>query len=105
MRVPLPEWITVWNATGGDGYGGESWSAPVNYPARIAYSQQKFTDSNGDTVMSTMLVYTEGATAAIGSQVAVGQLTDLTPPAAANDVRKTGQVPSGAGSLRKLWFA
>lgn len=105
MSFTLPEWITVWNTTGGDGYGGDTWSAPVSYPARIAYSQQKFTDSNGDTVMSTLLVYTEGDAAAIGSQVAVGKLADLTPPAAANDVRSISQTPSGAGPLRKLWFA
>ena len=105
MRFPLPEWITVWDETGNDGFGGRTWSPPVSYPARIAYSHTKSTDASGDDFMSTMQVYSEGTTLAIGSLVAVGQLTDLTPPAAANDVRAISQTPSGAGELRKLWFA
>jgi len=106
---PLPEQVTIWLRTGSDGLGGITWSAPVTYDARIAYSQQKFTDINGDTVVSSAVCYTEAPVTAEqlrdGVYAWFGESTAVAPPAAADDVRALSHTPSGAGDLRKLWFA
>ena len=100
---PMPERITVWNITGNDGSGGMTWSTPVSYDARIAFKNEKFTDKNGDQLMSTAVCYSEGATMLINSQVFFGDSTDASPPATANDVRALSATPSGT-DLKKAWF-
>lgn len=101
----LPEKITVWNAATEDGLGGKTWSGPFVYPARIAFTQKKFTDKNGDSKMSTAVCYSKGAGLLIGAMVLFGESTDAAPPSSANDVRALSQTPSGAGDLKKAWFA
>ena len=98
----LPEKITVWRVVGNDGFGGKTWSAPAVLDARIAFNQEKFTDSSGDTAISTAVVYTDGDMI-LNDQVFFGVSTDLTPVAAANDVRATATTPS-ATDLTKGWF-
>jgi len=105
MGFRLPETITVWNRTASDGLGGGAWSAPVQYPARIAFQQQKFTDTNGDDQMSTAVCYSYGDQLDIGSEVFFGASTDASPPAESNDVRALSMTPSGAGQLKKAWFS
>ena len=105
MGFNLPEKITIWNRTGSDGLGGGTWSAPIQYPARIAYEQQKFTDTNGDVRVSTAVCYSNGATLSIGSHVFFGASSDAFPPPESNDVRAISQTPSGAGALKKAWFS
>lgn len=99
-----PETITVWNAATNDGVGRKTW-ARFSYPARIAYKQQKFTDKNGDTAMSTAVCYSDGANLTIDSKVLFGESTAAAPPSGANDVRALSQIPSGAGDMKKAWFA
>jgi len=105
LSFPLPEKITVWNAVGNDGLGGMSWSAPVVYSARIAYVQKKFTDSNGDTIVSTAVCYAYAPELVAGSMVFFGETTSPTPVTDSNDVRALSFTPTGGGTLRKAWFA
>ena len=102
----LTEVISVWLSIGNDGLGGDTWSDPITYPARIAYRQEKFTDKNGDTQMSTAVCYSEGVTLELDAMV----LLDVTstapvPPDEANDVRALSFTPSGSGPLKTAWFA
>jgi len=101
---PLPDRITVWNVAGNDGAGGLTYSAPVQYDARIAYKQEKFTDKNGDQLMSVAVCYSPGVEMLIDSQVLFSESVDASPPAAANDVRALSATPSGT-DLKKAWFA
>jgi hypothetical protein len=106
----LPEVVTVWKRTGNDGLGGLTWSDPVTWPARIAYSQQRFTDLNGDQVVSSAVCYTEAPITPRelrdGVRVLLGAVSGaVVPPAEADDIRAVSNTPSGAGALRKFWFA
>jgi len=98
----LPEKITLWREAGNDGFGGITWSAPAVLNARIAYKQEKFTDSNGDDSVSTAVVYTDGDML-LNDKVYFGTSTELSPVAAANDVRARSATPSGT-TLIKGWF-
>lgn len=98
----LPEKITIWRETGNDGFGGLTFSAPVVLDARIAFKQEKFTDINGDTSISTAVVYTDGDMQ-LEDKVFFGVSTDPTPVAAANDVRALSSIPSGT-DMSKGWF-
>lgn len=107
--LPLPERITVWKRANTDGLGGSSWSAPAVWPARIAYSQRRFTDINGDDATSTAVCYAQAPVTRQevqqGVYVLFGESTAVNPPDDANDVRALSYTPSGAGELRKFWFA
>jgi hypothetical protein len=105
MMFELPEKITVWNSTGNDGFGRFIWSSPVIYDARIAFVQKKFTDTNGDSRVSTSVCYSEGLELKNGSMVFFGESGAISPPSEANDVRALSQTPSGAGDLKKAWFS
>ena len=98
----LPEKITIWRETANDGFGGKTWSAPVVLDARIAYKQEKFTDTNGDTAVSTAVVYTDGDML-LNDKVFFGVSASASPVAAANDVRARSATPSGI-DLVKGWF-
>jgi len=100
----LPETITVWNEASNDGAGRKTWTR-ATYPARIAYTQKKFTDKNGDSAMSTAVCYSEGLLLTINSRVLFSSSTATEPTADANDVRALSQIPSGAGDLKKCWFS
>lgn len=104
MGFRLPETITVWNPTA-DGFGDIAWSTPIQYPARIAFSAQKFTDTNGDQLLSTAVCYSEGANIQNDSVVLFGASFSAAPDKDADDVRQISQTPSGSGDLKKLWFA
>lgn len=101
----LPEKITVWNIAGNSGFGDVTYSGPFVYDARIAFKSEKFTDRNGDQLMSTAVCYTDGIKAKIDSKVFFGESSSPTPVDEADDVRQISQTPSGAGSLKKLWFS
>lgn len=106
----LPETITIWRRTGNDGFGGTTWATPEEWPARIAYSQQKFTDINGDDATSTAVCYTRASISETelraGVLVLLGTASGaVSPPAEAKDVRARSQTPTGPGALSKLWFA
>jgi len=101
----LPDKITVWNEVSNDGFGGITFSAPVTFDARIAIRQEKFTDQNGDQLMSTAVCYSEGATLAINSQVFFGVSVALEPVDAANDVRALTEIPISDSNLKKVWFS
>lgn len=110
MAFPLPEKITLWRVIGNDGLGGKTYSAPETHAARMAYSQQRFTDINGDDAVSTAVCYTKASISREevqrGIYVLLGEIsTEAEPPREANDVRGRSQTPSGAGELSKLWFA
>ena len=100
----FPEIITTWVPGQNDGFGRKTWGAPVQYPARISHRQEKFTDINGDTKMSTAVFYTTGLVG-IGDMVYLGDSGAVVPPDGANDVRATSQVPSGSGAMKKGWLA
>lgn len=99
----------MWKRDSSDGFGGGAWSAPVQYPARIAYRQEKFTDLTGDAAVSTAVCYTEAPVALAELQAGVYVLLAaseaVAPPGDANDVRSVSNTPSGAGAMRKLWFS
>ena len=101
----LPEIITVWNKGANDGFGGITWTTPAQYPARIAYKSEKFTDTNGDQLLSTAVCYTEGTDVNTDSVVLFGESFSATPDDEADDVRQASQTPSGAGPMKKLWFS
>lgn len=106
----LPESITVWKLAGSDGLGGLLWYAPSVWPARIAYSQQRFTDINGDQAISSAVCYTEAPVTQRelrdGVRVLLGAVSGaISPPPEADDIRAVANTPSGAGALRKFWFA
>ena len=100
----LPEIVTTWTPGNNDGFGGISWGAPIQHPARISLRQEKFTDSNGDSKMSTAVFYTTGAVK-LGDVVFLGPSAAAVPPSTANDLRATSQVPSGSGGMIKGWMA
>ena len=102
--MDLPEKCTIWNKGANDGFGGISWLGPFVVDCRIAYSSQQFTDTNGDQLSSTSLLYTDSDKLHIGSQVYFGESLALSPISAANDVRQISRTPSGT-SLAKGWFA
>lgn len=106
----LPEVVTVWKRVGNDGLGGLTWSDPAVWPARIAYSQQRFTDLNGDQAVSSAVCYAEAPVTAQelrdGVRVLLGAASGaVSPPDSADDIRAVSVTPSGAGALRKFWFA
>ncbi|MCK5614635.1 hypothetical protein KAR91_72895 [Candidatus Pacearchaeota archaeon] len=101
----LPETISVWNAAGGDGFGGITWEGPFEYSARIAFKADKFTDVNGDQLLSTAVCYSEGAELQIDSKVFFGSSASVIPVAEADDVRQISRTPSGITNLKKLWFS
>lgn len=101
----LPETITVWNKGANDGFGGITWVGPLSYPARIAFKSEKFTDTNGDQLVSTAVCYSKGLDLKIGSVVLFGESFNAVPDQEADDVRQISQTPSGAGDLKKVWFA
>jgi hypothetical protein len=103
--VRLPETITVWTRSGNDGLGGPTWSAPVSYPARIAYRQQRFVDTSGAEQVSQAVCYSEGVELRTDALVLFAASTAAYPPTAARTVNATSQIPSGAGALKKAWFA
>jgi len=98
----LPEKISVWREVSNDGFGVITYSAPVVLNARIAFKQEKFTDSNGDTSISTAVVYTDGDMQ-LNDKVFFGVSAELAPVAAANDVRALSSTPSGT-DMSKGWF-
>jgi hypothetical protein len=98
----LPEKITIWRVTANDGFGGKTWSTPVTLDARIAFKQEKFTDVNGDTAISTAVVYTDGDMQ-LDDKVFFGESASASPVVAANDVRALSSTPSGT-DLVKGWF-
>ena len=99
----LPEKITIWNATGSDGFEN-GWTVPITADARIAMKREKVTNENGDNVMSKAVVYCEELTLIVDSKVVFGETDVLEPPSTANDVILIAQTPSGAGSLKKVWL-
>ena len=101
----LPETITVWNPTDNDGFGGASWTEPVQYPARVTIRPEKMTDRSGDDFVSAAVAYSEGATLQENSRVTFTASIELLPPADAHDVRRVSQIPSGAGALKKVWLS
>lgn len=101
----LPDKITIWNIVSDDGFGVITWSSPVTVAARIAKVQQKFTDQNGDQVMSTAVCYSEGATLAIDSRVFFGTSLEAAPVDAANDVRALFEIPTDISDMKKVWFS
>ena len=101
----MPEQITVWNIIGNSGFGDKTYSLPVVYPSRQALKSEKFTDANGDQLMSVAVSYTNGSDVKIGSLVYFGESIDPTPVSEANDVRLISQTPSASGDIKKLWFA
>lgn len=110
--LELPERITLWRRKQNTGFGGAGWNAPELYDARIAYSQKRFTDINGDEVTSTAVCYTDAPIdrddIKRGVYVLLGvESTAPEPPEQADDVRALSHTPSGDGveTLRKFWFA
>ena len=99
----LPETVTYWKFLGSDGLGGSSWGAPTTTASRIAYKQERFTDANGNDSISKAVCYVD-IELIDGDYVFFGVTTDLAPNSESNDVRAYAVTPSGAGSLRKLWF-
>lgn len=100
----LPEKCTIWNIAGNDGFGGNSWDGPHPADCRIAYSAQKFTDTNGDTLVSTAVLYAESDKLMINSKVLFSESAALTPPPESDDVRQLSATPSGT-NLKKAWFS
>lgn len=101
----LPEQITVWNIIGNSGFGDKTYSLPIVYASRQALKSEKFTDTNGDQLMSVAVSYTRGVDVKIGSLVFFGESAEPIPVQAANDVRLISQTPSASGDIKKLWFA
>lgn len=103
--MDLPEDSTVWIKGGNDGFGGFSWLGPYPIKCRIAYSAQKFTDTNGDQLVSTAVMYSESEHAINGASVLLGEVsTSPEPTQKANDIRQTAKTPSGT-NLKKAWFS
>ena len=103
--MDLPEKCTIWNVVSNDGFGGVTWSDPVIANCRIAKRSQQFTDSNGDQLMSTALLYTDSVALKSNSQVLLFiESAAIIPPSEADDVRQISEVPSGT-DLKKAWFS
>lgn len=100
----LPEKATIWNEGANDGFGGVTWDGPHVIPCRIAYVSKVFTDTNGDTVTSTAVMYAESERLTTKSIVLFEESAATEPPSAANDVRQMSRTPSGT-NLRKAWFS
>lgn len=103
--MDLPEKCTIWNPGNNDGFGGVSWDGPHVANCRIAKMAQQFTDTNGDKLTSTALLYSDSVELKVNSQVLLfAESGALTPPSDADDVRQISEVPSGT-NLKKCWFA
>lgn len=101
----LPEKCTIWNPGTNDGFGGVSWDGPYVANCRIAKRAQQFTDSNGDQLMSTALLYTDSVALKSNSQVLLFvESAAIIPPSEADDVRQISEVPSGT-DMKKVWFS
>lgn len=101
----LPDKCTIWNKAGNDGFGGVSWDGPYKVMCRIAEKAEKFTDTNGDTLTSTSVLYSDSEFLKVDSQVLQFEHSDATiPPSEANDVRQRSRTPSGT-TMQKAWFS
>lgn len=102
--------LTLWRPLGEDGLGGVTWSAPESHACRSARVQRRFTDRNGDDAVSSAVTYTRASISddevLRGVRVLLGVVsTQATPPREARDIRDLSENESGAGDLKKLWFA
>lgn len=103
--MDLPEKCTIWNPGNNDGLGGTSWDGPHVANCRIANRAQQFTDTNGDQLISTSVVYTDSDKLQSNSQVLLNAESGaISPPSSADDVRQISAVPSGT-NLQKAWFS
>lgn len=91
----LPETVTVWNKTGGGGYAGYSWSAPVAIKARYAFRNQKVVDRNGADTTSSSVVYFNSKVVGIDSKILLSESLATEPPTDARDVINFAATPSG----------
>lgn len=99
----LPETITIWNKTGNDGFGGFTWSTPVERKSRQANKQEQFRDINGNLTMSSRVVYSDATELAVGSMILIGESSLTSPTADAEEVRAISATPSGT-KLKKVWL-
>ena len=91
----LPEKCTIWNKGASDGFGGVSWDGPHKEKCRIYDKSEKFTDTNGDTLVSSSVLYSDSVHLRAGSIVLQYEHSDaLTPPSKANDARGRVAAPS-----------
>ena len=102
--MDLPETCTIWNKGSSNGFGSVTWYGPFIVKCRIAYSSQKFTDTNGDQSNSTAVLYANSDELKSTSQVFFGSSEAITPINEANDVRQISKTPSGT-VLKKAWFS
>ena len=91
----LPEKVTVWNATGGSGYDGFTWSPPLVINSRHAFRSKKVVSANGAEVMSDTAVYFTDTTVKLDSKIFIGESAELSPPSKAKDVINFASTPSG----------
>lgn len=100
----LPEKCTIWNIAGNDGFGGVTWDGPHVADCRRADRAQQFTDTNGDQLISTSVMYTESDKIQANSQVLFGESAATIPPSNTDDVRQISAIPSGT-DMKKVWFS
>jgi len=103
--MDLPEKCTIWNPGNNDGFGGTSWDGPHVADCRIANTAKQFTDTNGDQLISTSVLYTDSDKLQSNSQVLLFiESGSITPPSEADDVRQISAIPSGT-DLKKAFFS
>ena len=96
MRSKLqPNSVTLWKATGTDGYGEESFNAPILIDARWEDHVENLRLINGEEYTSKAVVWTDSKLE-LGDRVAQGDYTAVADPnmASAYEVREHKSVPS-----------
>ena len=97
-----PEDATVWNEATRDAYGRKTWTR-TEIKCRIAYKQEKFTDSNGDQTISKAVCYSDNAALALDAKIYFGVSVSVDPVDGADDIRAISATPS-ATTARKAWL-
>jgi hypothetical protein len=99
----LKQTATLWTAGATDVYGNRTWSAPVPIPCRWEDVQEKVLDFQGNEIISKAIVYVD-RDLSNNDYIGLGVYSDLTPPAAAKEVRNFSKIPNLAATqyVRKV---
>lgn len=101
----FPHQITIWAATGTDGFGGKTFSSPVSVAGRFEERAERFRTDSGDEIVSKAVIYLEQPVN-VGDYVALGEHVDANPIADSREVRVTQVSPSlrGGEQLNKAIY-
>jgi hypothetical protein len=102
----MPTEATYWAPAGDDGYGGLAWSAPVPINCRWEDIAEKFTNANGEELVSSAVVWPDAILATGGflwrGEYDTGLPLDPREQAGAYEIKKFQRTPELRGDLEEV---